>query len=51
MVKYLMALQRAIGRLIAYVFRRKADVAELKDRVNLRVYQAASKVKKIIDDV
>lgn len=51
MVKYLMALQRAIGRLIAYVFRRKADVAELKDKVNNMVDQAASKVKKTIDDV
>lgn len=51
MVKYLMALQRAIGRLIAYVFRRKADVEELKDKVNNMVDQAASKVKKTIDDV
>jgi hypothetical protein len=51
MVKYLMALQRAIGRLIAYVFRRKADVAELKGKVNNMVDQAASKVKKTLDDV
>jgi hypothetical protein len=51
MVKYLMALQRAIGRLIAYVFRRKADLEELKASVNLAVDQAAAKVKKTIDDV
>jgi hypothetical protein len=43
MVKYLMALQRAIGRLIAYVFRRKADLKVAVDEV-------AAKAKKTIDD-
>jgi hypothetical protein len=55
LVKYLMALQRAIGRLIAYVFRRKARVEarrqELKDSVSRVVERVAAKAKKTIDDV